>query len=476
MGGDEIHTSCESEEDHIPGKRKKKIIPVVDDKSDFSKLRWCVGIRFPNREVFRDCVTRYAIAQGRNLTFEKSHKARGQRLGVRCVSGCPFKMYASWDNQSACMLVKSVDPYHACHRNMESNRQLTSTWLAKQFLEVFKERPHWPASEIIETLKGEKNDSYEWFFKELKKTLGEKNGDGWTILSNQHPSILTMVAKELPKAEHRHCARHIFANWHKSYKGDEIKLCFWNCAKAYNQAGFDEALDAMREVDHKAAEAFLACNPTLFCKSFINTTTKTDVIVNNMAETFNAYIIEVIAKHLIYMLEDIRSAMMQRLVLKKAEMEKKQLIVCPRVQQRFEEEKDKTASYQVLPSSTRLFQVKHGIDELKVDLVTKTCTCRKWDLIGISCSHAIATIFNIHRQAENYVHDMYKKEAYLKAYSGSISPCLGHRHWPKATVGLGVLFDDQGNAYTNAPGNNGPVSLNYVQRPSTQPTQASVNQ
>ncbi|XP_074313949.1 uncharacterized protein LOC141649151 [Silene latifolia] len=221
-----------------------------------------------------------------------------------------------------------------------------------------------------------------------------------------------MVAKELPKAEHRHCARNIFTNWHKSYKGDEMKLCFWNCAKAYNQAGFYEALDA-RE------------------RAFINTTIKIDVIVNNMIETFNAYIKEARAKHLIYMLEDIRLEMMQRLVLKKAEMEKKQPTVCRRVQQRLEEEKDKAALYEVLPSSTRLFQVKHGIDELMVDLVAKTCTCRKWDLTGIPCSHAIAAIFKIHRQAEDYVHDMYKKEAYLKAYSGSISPCPGQRHWPK---------------------------------------------
>ncbi|XP_074315188.1 uncharacterized protein LOC141651371 [Silene latifolia] len=274
----------------MPGKRKNSEVPEVDDKTDFSKLRWCVGIRFPNRDVFRDCVTRYAIAQGRNLTFDKSDKARGQRLGVRCVPGCPFKLYCSWDNQGACMLVKSVDPHHTCHRNMERNRQLKKTWLTKQLLEVFKSRPHWPASEIIDTVRkaykiiikknfaykvkyfahrmlhgsmkehykedgffvcfhalgqgwlegcrrvlsvdscflktflggqliaatgrdaneqmyplawavveGENNDNYEWFFKELKKVLGEEDGDGWTIISYQHQSIVTMVAQELPK-------------------------------------------------------------------------------------------------------------------------------------------------------------------------------------------------------------------------------------------------------------------------------------
>ncbi|XP_074283786.1 uncharacterized protein LOC141608324 [Silene latifolia] len=204
-----------------------------------------------------------------------------------------------------------------------------------------------------------------------------------------------MVAKEFPKAEHRHCARHIFANWHKSYKGDEMKLLFWSCAKAYNKADFEGALNEMR---------------------------------SNMAETFNAYIIEARSKHLIYMLEDIRSSMMERLAPRKPRWERKSLQRCPRVQDKLEEEKELAAAYKVLPSSTTLFQVKHGIDEVKVDLVKRTCTCKKWDLTGIPCSHAVAAIFDRHGQAEDYVYDMYKKEAYMNAYNGSIAPCPGQRH------------------------------------------------
>ncbi|XP_074283641.1 uncharacterized protein LOC141608178 [Silene latifolia] len=257
---------------------------------------------------------------------------------------------------------------------MEKNRQLKSTWLAKQFLEVFKATPHWPAKDIIETVRraykimikksfaykvkyyahkllhgsmkehysklgsymsvleqeypnstftlctkphvrmsdpvffrmficfdalkrgwvegcrkllcvdacflktflggqlisaigrdandqmyplawavveGENNDSYKWFFQQLKIALGEEDGEGWTIISDEHQSIISMVAEEFPNAEHRRCARHIFANWHKSYKGDEMKMMFWNCAQAYSQADFDDALAALKEGIHK---------------------------------------------------------------------------------------------------------------------------------------------------------------------------------------------------------------------------------
>ncbi|XP_074278541.1 uncharacterized protein LOC141602128 [Silene latifolia] len=98
-------------------------------------------------------------------------------------------------------------------------------------------------------VEGENNESYEWFFPAIEKQLGR---------SRWRRSIVTRIAKEFPKAEHKHCARHIFANWHKTYKGVEMKLLFWNCAKAYNEVVFNDALDAIREVDHKAAEAFIA--------------------------------------------------------------------------------------------------------------------------------------------------------------------------------------------------------------------------
>ncbi|XP_074271777.1 uncharacterized protein LOC141595710 [Silene latifolia] len=372
--GDEEDTPGESDEESIPGKRKSASIPVVNERTDYLKLKWCVGIRFPNTDLFREAVIRYAVAQGRDLTFDISDKARGKKLRVRCKKGCPFKLYGSWDNKLAAFLVKTVDPHHTCQRTMESNRQLKSTWLAKQFLDVFKAKPHWPAKDIIDTVRraykviikkdiaykvkyhahkllhgsmkehysklgsyiaaleqgnptsvftlytnpnistnpavfqrlfvcfdalkqgwllgcrkilcvdacflktflggqliavigrdgneqmfplawavveGENNESYEWFFQQLKSSLGEADGQGWTFISDQHQSILTMIAKEFPRAEHRHCARHIFANWHKTYKGDEMKLLFWNCAKAYNEADFDDALQAIREVDHK---------------------------------------------------------------------------------------------------------------------------------------------------------------------------------------------------------------------------------
>ena len=46
----------------------------------------------------------------------------------------------------------------------------------------------------------------------------------------------------------------------------------------------------------------------------MSTRTKCDVGVNNMAKAFNAYVVHARVKHRIYILEDIRIVLMERLL------------------------------------------------------------------------------------------------------------------------------------------------------------------
>ena len=87
-------------------------------------------------------------------------------------------------------------------------------------------------------------------------------------------------------------------------------------------ADYNETLDEMENVNPGEATGIRGTNPEIFYKAFLKADTKGDVIVNILTETFNGYIINAKTKHLIYMLEDIRATLMQRLVLKGQEMEK----------------------------------------------------------------------------------------------------------------------------------------------------------
>ncbi|KAL2896636.1 Callose synthase 10 [Bienertia sinuspersici] len=150
----EKDTPPESEEDDISlENRKLKRRLFVGADTDFKEFRWQVGQRFATRNDFREAVTKYGVYQGRNVSIVISDNARQQRIGVKCGEGCPFRLYASWESRRATYVVKTVVPEHTCVRNMERNKQLKSSWMAKQLLEVFNARPHWPAKEIIECIR-----------------------------------------------------------------------------------------------------------------------------------------------------------------------------------------------------------------------------------------------------------------------------------------------------------------------------------
>ena len=107
------------------------------------------------------------------------------------------------------------------------------------------------------------------------------------------------------------------------------------------------------------------------------------------------------------------------------------LQLCPKVQAMLDKEKEEASNCIVLLSTTTIFQVAHHIDVLEVDIEKRTCTCRKWDLKGIPCCHAIASINYLHKDVESFVDECYTKAEYTRAYTGSIAPCIGERHWPK---------------------------------------------
>jgi SWIM zinc finger len=62
-----------------------------------------------------------------------------------------------------------------------------------------------------------------------------------------------------------------------------------------------------------------------------------------------------------------------------------------------------------------------------------SCGCKQWDLTGIPCYHACASILYHRHNPEDYVDECYSKEAYLRVYAIPISSMPGPEEWPKAT-------------------------------------------
>nr|GMD14482.1 uncharacterized protein LOC109174707 [Ipomoea batatas] len=109
--------------------------------------------------------------------------------------------------------------------------------------------------------------------------------------------------------------------------------------------------------------------------------------------------------------------------------------ICPKICKLIEQEKERASRFITYKSHENIYQVDdENFKAYRVDLMNRNCSCRRWDLTGIPCSHAIAAIRKQRESPEDYVHNCYTVEAYLRAYEPAIQPILSSVLWPKSNL------------------------------------------
>jgi hypothetical protein len=66
-----------------------------------------------------------------------------------------------------------------------------------------------------------------------------------------------------------------------------------------------------------------------------------------------------------------------------------------------------------------------------VDINASTCDCRRWQLTGVPCCHAISCLRSERIQPESVLTNCYSMEAYKNAYGFNIWPCEDKSKWEK---------------------------------------------
>ncbi|GKA29646.1 pentatricopeptide repeat-containing protein, partial [Tanacetum coccineum] len=163
------------------------------------------------------------------------------------------------------------------------------------------------------------------------------NGNGLTLISDQHKGLIQAVKDVMPHAEHRICARHIYEGFRKKFSGVEFRSLFWAAFKA----SYPGLIDKIKRA-----------NPT---------------VENGFSECFNSILVRFRNKLLITMLEAMRVTILERMNTMKKLLESWREDICPNIQKRLEVTKDQHRFLHVIPTGGNLFEVKNGSEAFKVD-------------------------------------------------------------------------------------------------------------
>ncbi|KAG5610990.1 hypothetical protein H5410_022271 [Solanum commersonii] len=236
----------------------------------------------------------------------------------------------------------------------------------------------------------------------------------------------------LVAVEHRRCARHIWSNWSINWKGEERRKQFWRCAKASYEVKLKDELAKLAKPNEGICGELLSYNKEFWCKAFFSTSSKCDIVENNMSETFNSWIVSPRHKSIITMLEEIRHKIMNRHVDMRRFANTWITNVSPMARLVLEENKDISKRCKVLWNGDSGFEISEGNTRFIVDQVRRTCTCRSWQLRGIPCPHAVCAFYHLDQEPENEIESWYRHEVFLKAYQYSIQPIPNMKMWPES--------------------------------------------
>ncbi|CAA0818510.1 MuDR family transposase [Striga hermonthica] len=84
------------------------------------------------------------------------------------------------------------------------------------------------------------------------------------------------------------------------------------------------------------------------------------------------------------------------------------------------------------------FQIMGPFEQHTVDVLGRSCSCRKWELTGLPCKHAISAIWCRKEEPGWYVDHLYTVETYRKAYELPILGINGPDLWPNVELPLPI--------------------------------------
>ncbi|KAK9989435.1 hypothetical protein SO802_029674 [Lithocarpus litseifolius] len=354
--------------------------------------------------------------EGDNSTHVHTFHDGDLAAGMDLVCGVPYfeRLYICLEGCKKGFLAgcRSFIGLDACHLKNKSGGQLITAVCRDPSEEYF------PLAYAV--VEAESKDSWTWFINLLLADIG----------------VVQTFIDNWPQYEHRICCRHLYNNFKKNHPGVLIRELFWKAAKATYKEEFDRVMDELKGIDANAHSWLDAHLTTKWAKHIFSEDALTDTIVNNMCESFNSRILKFRSKPIISMLECIRLYPMTRFQDNREKILRVESDICAKVLKKLHKEKVATSRWLACWAGQTQFEVENGLQSFTVDLATAHCSCRKWDISGIPCAHAITYIFFNRQDAEQYVHPCYHVSTDKACYEPIISPINGQNMWRPSCVTL----------------------------------------
>ncbi|XP_076942228.1 uncharacterized protein LOC143612040, partial [Bidens hawaiensis] len=257
--------------------------------------------------------------------------------------------------------------------------------------------------------------SWKWFLNLLGDDLDLPHDANFTFVSDRQKGLIEAVESVFPRAERRFCCRNIHENLRQTWRGDLYKGWFYRAASTTSVPYFNMAMEEIKKTNLDMFLWLSDIPTTRWSRSHFSGRAKSDMLLNNLCESFNEKLVGARDKPIITCLDYIREYMTMKILnVKKMQA---------------------TARGPLTPQATKAWdEIQTEASKLTVMMVDEVtyqdsnCTCRIWDLTSMPCKHAVAALYdmienNMHvGPLEKWVDEAYWLDTWKKGYNHQIRP------------------------------------------------------
>ncbi|XP_028093387.1 uncharacterized protein LOC114293509 isoform X2 [Camellia sinensis] len=273
-------------------------------------------------------------------------------------------------------------------------------------------------------------ESWRFFLYHLRTIIDDgPQSKPWIIMSDGQKSIEPALKEVMPEATHRRCCRHLFNNFKSKFPCLKLRGSFWAAARAYTQKDYNTAMRQIEEVSRPAYKWLNDLKPEVWARHTFDPRVKSDHITSNMVESFNNWIRNIRGKPVIIILESIRTKLMGKLHKRFEKAATWENLVTPTIRKKLDELVFKSRMCKITFAGGDEYQVMEGVTVHIVNLLSRSCCCRVWDISGVPCKHAAACISHRRMNIETFCDQAYQRHKFLGAYGDIIHPIHDESMW-----------------------------------------------
>ncbi|KAG8368577.1 hypothetical protein BUALT_Bualt15G0060000 [Buddleja alternifolia] len=277
----------------------------------------------------------------------------------------------------------------------------------------------------------ENDGSWMWFLSELHKALemNTKIITPLTFLTDGQKGVAEAVKRKFPTSSHAICMKHLSESIGREFKNPRLVQLLWKAAYATTTIGFKEKLVELEEVCSDASKWLQQYPPSYWALIYFEG--KRYGHFSSNIEEFNQWILESRELPIVQVIEQIHCKLMTQFEEGRLNCKSWFSILAPSAEKHMMDAINRASTYQVLRSDEVEFEVLSSERSDIVNIKTRSCSCRDWQLYGIPCSHAVAALISSRKDVYAFTEKYFTVASYCETYAQDIHPLPGKIEWKK---------------------------------------------